>query len=249
MSPPILLPPFSSLTTVWHNESYSDIAPTRPGLSAGETVVVTGVGTGVGRATALSFARAGARKIKLLSCENSVNAVSVTDEEAMIDIAAAAGTWEVLILAAGYLSAPALLKEGPADEWWLDFERYTNVKRTMIASKSTRPGTLVAQRSLESSGYFASKIALIKVIEYIAAENPNVFSAAVHPNMVATDVLRRGQTRASFRLITGLPGDFMVWLTSPEGSFLTGRHAWADWDTKSSLLLTSGGYGWPYDQN
>jgi hypothetical protein len=48
----------------------------------------------------------------------------------------------------------------------------------------------------------------------------------------------------------------MVWLTSPEASFLNGRHVWSNWDVpqlkekaediKSGLLLTSGIYGWPY---
>lgn len=27
-----------------------------------------------------------------------------------------------------------------------------------------------------------------------------------------------------------LPGNFMVWLTSPEGEFLKGRFVWAAWD-------------------
>ncbi|KAL4869149.1 hypothetical protein BDV12DRAFT_168358, partial [Aspergillus spectabilis] len=41
-----------------------------------------------------------------------------------------------------------------------------------------------------ASSYFASKLALIKVVECIAAENPNVFTA-VHRGMAVTDVLRR----------------------------------------------------------
>jgi len=32
----------------------------------------------------------------------------------------------------------------------------------------------------------ASKLALVKVIEYIAAENPHVFAAALNPGMVKT---------------------------------------------------------------
>jgi hypothetical protein len=48
----------------------------------------------------------------------------------------------------------------------------------------------------------------------------------------------------------------MVWLSSPEASFLNGRSVWANWDVEelkgqaeaiqSGQQLTSGIYGWPY---
>jgi hypothetical protein len=34
-----------------------------------------------------------------------------------------------------------------------------------------------------------------------------------------------------------LPGDFAVWLASPEASFLTGRFVWAQWDVDELLTL------------
>jgi hypothetical protein len=53
-----------------------------------------------------------------------------------------------------------------------------------------------------------------------------------------------------------LPAHFMVWLSSPEASFLNGRSVWANWDVdelkgqaeaiQSGQQLTSGIYGWPY---
>ncbi|KAL2833847.1 hypothetical protein BDW59DRAFT_179494 [Aspergillus cavernicola] len=283
-------PPFPSFTTVWHNESYSDISPTRPELSAaGKTVIITGAGSGIGRATAISFSRAGASKIillgrtegklletqKSLSCDSIVHAVSVTDEKTMSDVAATVGAWDVLILAAGYVATPAPIQSASTDDWWQAFE--VNVKGAMIASKvflptanSTRaaiigitsgPLTFPPSVLADSSSYFTSKLALIKVIEYLAAENPNVFTAALHPGMVDTELLRKGAVNASALPFdkSELPGDFMVWLTSPEAAFLTGRHVWANWDVEelkvkadqiqSGLLLTSGIYGWPYGQN
>lgn len=41
------------------------------------------------------------------------------------------------------------------------------------------------------SAYQNSKLALIKTVEYLAVENPNIFCAAVHPGMVDTDIFRK----------------------------------------------------------
>lgn len=132
------------------------------------------------------------------------------------------------------------------------------------------------------SGYNASKIAQIKVIEYLAAEEPNVFAATVHPGICDTAVLAKSGMKPdqvpldqskfqllilgawpdlprcapSLHLVVALPGDFLVWLASSEGSFLKGRSVSANWDVdelkaqaesiQSGLTMTSGIYGLPY---
>lgn len=57
-------------------------------------------------------------------------------------------------------------------------------------------------------------------------------------------------------LAVQLPAHFIVWLTSPEGSFLNGRSVWANWDVdelkakkdsiQQSQLFTAGINGWPF---
>ena len=41
------------------------------------------------------------------------------------------------------------------------------------------------------SGYFTSKLAQAKMIEYLTVENPSLFAVAVHPGMVDTAMLKR----------------------------------------------------------
>ena len=64
--------PFPSLTKTWHTTSYPAINPTLPSLSAAnKTVLVTGGGSGIGAAIALSFAKAGAPRITLIGNNKS----------------------------------------------------------------------------------------------------------------------------------------------------------------------------------
>ncbi|KAL4967486.1 SDR family NAD(P)-dependent oxidoreductase [Aspergillus stella-maris] len=66
MSTPAL-PKIVSFTKKWHSEPYPFISPTRPELSAaGKNVVITGGGSGIGRATALAFAQAGAKSVSII---------------------------------------------------------------------------------------------------------------------------------------------------------------------------------------
>jgi NAD(P)-dependent dehydrogenase (short-subunit alcohol dehydrogenase family) len=67
MSSPAPLPNFHSFTKSWHNKPYPFISPTRPELSAaGKNVVITGGGTGIGKAIGIAFAQAGARSVAIV---------------------------------------------------------------------------------------------------------------------------------------------------------------------------------------
>ncbi|KAM0426283.1 hypothetical protein ACHAPT_008323 [Fusarium lateritium] len=63
-------PPFDSIvsfTKTWHNDTYPAISPARPELSAaGKHVVITGGGTGIGKAAAIAFAQANAKSVSII---------------------------------------------------------------------------------------------------------------------------------------------------------------------------------------
>ena len=57
---------FKSFTKVYHSKPYAQISPQRPELSAvGKVVFITGAGTGIGKATAIAFAQAGAKAVAI----------------------------------------------------------------------------------------------------------------------------------------------------------------------------------------
>ncbi|KAI1461672.1 hypothetical protein F4805DRAFT_464944 [Annulohypoxylon moriforme] len=284
-------PPFPCPTTVWHNDTYEAISPFRPELSAaGKTVVIIGAGSGVGRATALAFAAAGAAHIALLGRTEATlmetaalialtgskasylfYETDLTKAEILESAAAAVGKWHVLVFSSAYCPTLSPLASTDVDDWWKGFE--TNVKGTLLATKAFLPTADPTQAAILGittdvslmpvtflpglSSYTASKLAQAKVYEFLAAENPHIFVATVNPGMIETkNFYRTGGDPEKLPMDTvQLPAHFLVWMASPEASFLRGRCTWANWDVdelkakKSAiadgLFMTAGFKGLP----
>ncbi|CAH0032702.1 unnamed protein product [Clonostachys rhizophaga] len=140
------MPPFPSLTKIWHTDSYPAISPTRPELSAAnKTVVVTGGGTGIGASIARSFAVAGSKKIAIIGrrpkpLEDTarqlqagfpelkvvVQSADITNQEqvnqAFDAIVKEFGTIDVLASNAGVVSGAGTINELDVEEAWKTFE-------------------------------------------------------------------------------------------------------------------------------
>lgn len=108
------------------------------------------------------------------------------------------------------------------------------------------------------SAYIGSKLAQVKLLEYVAAENPNLFVATMHPGMIETAVFQKSGAKADALPMdkVQLPAHFLVWLAGSKAEFLRGRLVWANWDVdelmsqaqeiQSGQQMTVGICGWPY---
>jgi NAD(P)-dependent dehydrogenase (short-subunit alcohol dehydrogenase family) len=111
------------------------------------------------------------------------------------------GHADVLINNAGVNLSQALLGEADVTSWWTDFE--VNVKGTFMMSRgflsllgTERHGTIVNLSTGIAtaifptwSSYSITKLAALKLAEYVAAEYPNVNAVALQPGVVDTDMV------------------------------------------------------------
>jgi NAD(P)-dependent dehydrogenase (short-subunit alcohol dehydrogenase family) len=152
-----------NFTLTDHHDTYPAIDPTKADLS-GKTVLITGASRGVGKATAISFAKAGASGIALgarSSLDDIAASVRAAAKESgrpqpkiltlSLDVVdrksveaakeevskAFDGKLDVLINNAGYISKITPMGETDPDDWWRDWE--VNIKGTYLMSRTFLP--------------------------------------------------------------------------------------------------------------
>ena len=159
-----------------------------------------------------------------------------------------------MTFSARYLPALTTLAGADEDDWWKAFE--IHVKFSAHFAKHFLPkcrhnatyiGTnaaachMRASQFPKTSSYLASKLAMAKLDEYLAEENPHLRVFTVHPSVIAPRMAEL-VTEYLDKLPAGdildepeLPANFMVWLASPEADFLKSRFLWANWDVEELI--------------
>ena len=163
------------------------------GRLAGKTAFVTAAGQGIGRGTALAFAREGARvwatdvnakTLAELEGKDGIRTrvLDVTSEANINDVAAEVGQVDVLFNCAGFVHHGTILDCTPKD--W-DFSFNLNVKSMYLVTRAFLPGMLmkgggsiINMSSIASSVkglpnrfvYGATKAAVIGLTKAIAAD-------------------------------------------------------------------------------
>lgn len=175
-------------------------------------------------------------------------AAAADDEAAVKDlfqsIATKYGHADVLINNAGvWTSGGASVADADVTQWWQDFE--INLKGPFLMSQAflkllgeERRGTIVTMSTGIASmvgpgmsSYSVSKNASLRLMEYIAAEHPNVNAVSLQPGIVPTDMVTENFRR--FALDTPeLVGGTGVWLSTDAARFLSGRFVSANWSVE-----------------
>ncbi len=109
------------------------------------------------------------------------------------------GLIDVLVSNAGYLANLSTVKDASIDDFWNGFE--VNVKAATILTqtflKSAAEDVILidinaamAHNSFPGpfASYAASKIAFIRVLDYVRMENPQLRVYSIHPGVVKTDI-------------------------------------------------------------
>jgi len=195
---------------------------------AGKTAVVTAAGSGIGRASAQLFARAGARVLaadidaaalqSLAGCETQV--LDVRDPVAIAEFAKRAGPVQVLFNCAGSVPGGTVLDVEPA-QWDAAFElnvksMYHMIRAFLPGMIAARGGSIINMSSVAGSitgvpdrcAYGATKAAVIGLTKSVAADfvSKGIRCNAICPGTVDTPSLQArlhaygdyAKTRAEF---------------------------------------------------
>jgi NAD(P)-dependent dehydrogenase (short-subunit alcohol dehydrogenase family) len=153
-----------NFTKILHSDTYPTINPTTKSNHSGHAVFITGASSGIGLATALSYAKAGASHIGLASLDTfpsgivetlrdvaksgnhpepniNILQLNVLDQEsidmAASGIATAFKKLDILINCAGFMPPAAAISSSDDEEYWRTFE--VNLRGTYRVTKAFLP--------------------------------------------------------------------------------------------------------------
>jgi 2-keto-3-deoxy-L-fuconate dehydrogenase len=166
------------------------------GRLAGKVALITGAGQGMGRATALAFAREGATvwatdknaaALKDFGPGVQGRALDVTDEAAVARVAAEVGDIDILFNCAGYVHQGTILDCTPKD--W-DLSMNVNVRSMYLVTRAFLPGMLKKKKG--SIINMASAVAAHHGVPNRLAYGTSKAAVMGFTRAVAADYVRQG---------------------------------------------------------
>lgn len=156
-------------------------------------------------------------------------------------VSSAFGQADVLVNNAGVNGAPGPLVDVEAQTWWKDFEQnafglFLITRAFLKQVQDSTPSTIISLSTGAAYGvypgmsaYGISKLVGLQLTTYVAAEHPNTAAIALHPGVVATDMV----TPAFAKFAKDTPelvGGTVVYLCSERARWLSGSFVNANWD-------------------
>jgi len=170
-----------------HHSTYSGIDPKTAlkGNASGKTIFISGASQGIGQATAIAFAHAGAKAVYIVSRSESqliktkakvmeanpetrcsYMVCDVTNPEqvkaAVDDCIAQFGSIDVADANAGYLGKWSKIGESDIDSWWMSWE--VNVKGTYYVARYCIPHLIESARKHSAKGGTGGHLILISSV-------------------------------------------------------------------------------------
>ncbi|KAI0889384.1 NAD(P)-binding protein [Annulohypoxylon maeteangense] len=261
------------VTSVVHSDTYPAIDSAKANFN-GKAVFISGASRGLGRAMAISFAKAGASMIAIgarsdlsTTAKEMKAAVAsvgkpeprillvkfdVSDrksvDEAADQVKKSFGHIDIVINNAGVLYISPIVDSDP-DEWSKVFQ--INLVGPYLVARAFIPlllegsdKTIITVSSVGAhlkspglSAYQTSKLAVIRLTEFIATEygNKGVLAYSIHPGNIPTNMLGDLESAPAvlkpvFVDTAELSADSLVYLTSQKRDWLAGRYINVTWD-------------------
>ncbi|TKA79238.1 hypothetical protein B0A55_06273 [Friedmanniomyces simplex] len=172
---------------------------------------------------------------------------------------------DVLVTSAAYFPSSTNVLETPMQQMWASFEtnvrgnlnlvrEFLNAPRpkgVSLTNQSPKRDKIILDVSSAATHVFvrktgvysASKLAFTRILATAQDEssslsqNFNLRIHSFHPGVVLTQIGRDNDHNEDTMPWDDvqLPGQFAVWLASPEAEFLKGRFVWANWDVDELL--------------
>jgi len=181
-------------------------------------------------------------------------AVSVSDYAVVSEAVKQIGQVDVIALSAAYVQGPdpldQALLDGMESSYNVNVVGNWNLVKSALNVRTDKTkqcivlnvSTLAAYRPFPRQGiYGSSKAAFTQLMTEFSREydESEVRFVSYHPGAVYTELASEHFDKSVFEAWEDvkLPGQFAVWLASPEADFLNGRFAWAEWDVDELLEL------------
>ncbi|KAK3720777.1 hypothetical protein LTR37_003440 [Vermiconidia calcicola] len=232
----------SNWTSTIHDDTYPAILSATASNLDGKTMMITGAANGVGRATAIAAARAGASQIVAVD----MSSFGKLEEDA-IDAAVANGKAKPKVLLLN-LDITDRARVQDVANYWRAFEvnlggTFNVVRYFLPLLLNTKHGlkTIINVASIGAlrvgkgaSSYRTTKFALLRWTDALNTDygEQGLLAYCIHPGALLTD-LGGGMPKDAHALLTDkveLPADTMVWLAQERREWLAGRYVSCNWD-------------------